>query len=424
MTSESWREMRQGWPVLAGCLLGSSAATFHANTLGLFLKPIAQQTGWTNATITFGILVASILAVPGAPFAGWLAERFGVEKIIMIGLPLFLAACAFLGVLSGSPAQWIAGWTIVAVFSTLLKNNVWMLWTAQNFINSRGLAFAIVISGSSIFSIFMPYLVQLSIEHFGWRTTYPILACGIALVALPVCYLATRYSAAAKQGTDALRLRLRRDAHTGMTLGEAARLRHFWQILFTTFLLGCAFTSFQIYLVPMLQERMNNAHAVALIAGSFGVSALFGRFVSGLLLDRFPGHIVGGLNLVPAAIGCLLYLFVPVNTVVALAIAIALGVGVGAEGDVIGYITSRYFGMRSFGPVYGLMASGMALGAGVGPFGLSVMHDHFGSYNPIVLALLAGVLLVIVLVTTLGRYPDRLEQPAEAEADPIPLEAA
>jgi MFS family permease len=381
------------------------------------MKPITEDVGWSNATITFGLLIASILAVPGAPLAGWLAERFGVEKIIMIGLPIFLTACALLGVLSGSPNQWIAGWTIVAVCSTLLKNNVWMLWTAQNFLSARGVAFAVVASGSGIFSMFMPYLVQLSIEHFGWRMTYPVLAVGMGLIALPACYFATRYSAAAKHGTDDLRLRRSVDARQGLSFAEAIRLRQFWQILATTFLLGCAFTSFQIHLVPMLQARLSDAHAVALIAGSFGVSALVGRFTAGVLLDRFPGHIVGGLSLVLPAIGCLLYLFAPVSAMMALAIAISLGVGVGAEGDVVGYITSRYFGTRSFGLIYGVMASAMALGAGVGPFGMSVLHDHFGSYDTIMMMLFGGVLLIILLVTTLGKYPDQPNRPEEPALD-------
>jgi MFS family permease len=406
--------------VLAGCLIGASTAGFHATTLGLFIKPITLDAGWSNATITFGLLIASVLAVPGAPLAGWLAGRFGVERIIMIGLPVFLAACGLLGVLSASPAQWITGWTIVAVCSTLLKNNVWMLWTAQNFVSARGIAFAVVMSGSGIFAMFMPYVVQLSIEHFGWRMTYPVLAAGAALITLPTCYLATRYSAVAKHRVDEVQQRQRRAAGKGLDLGKAVQMRHFWQILVTTFLLGCAFTSFQIHLVPMLQARLSDAHTVALIAGSFGFSALVGRFVAGALLDRFAGHIVGGLSLVLPAIGCLLYLLVPVNATMALAIAISLGVGVGAEGDVIGYITSRYFGTRSFGLIYGVMTSAMALGAGVGPFATSLLHDHFGRYEPIMLAQLGGIVTIIVLVTTLGKYPEQPDRGApEGPAETI-----
>jgi MFS family permease len=177
----------------------------------------------------------------------------------------------------------------------------------------------------------------------------------------------------------------------------------------------------------MLQARLSDAHVVALIAGAFGVAALIGRFAGGALLDRFPGHIVGGVSLILPAIGCRLYLFAPMDEVLALAVAISLGVGVGAEGDVMGYITSRYFGTRNFGLIYGVMASAIALGAGVGPFALSVMHDHFKSYDAIMVVLLCGVVLIILLIATLGKYPDQPDHPAgddRGEVPPVELQRA
>jgi hypothetical protein len=60
------------------------------------------------------------------------------------------------------------------------------------------------------------------------------------------------------------------------------------------------------------------------------------------------------------------------------------------------------------------MASAIALGAGVGPFALSMMHDRFKSYDPIMIVLLAGVILIILLIATLGKYPD-LSEPAIAD---------
>ena len=44
------------------------------------------------------------------------------------------------------------------------------------------------------------------------------------------------------------------------------------------------------------------------------------------------------------------------------------GLGIGAEVDLMAYFVSRYFGLRSFGAIYGLMFALFSLGVGLGPF--------------------------------------------------------
>ena len=42
--------------------------------------------------------------------------------------------------------------------------------------------------------------------------------------------------------------------------------------------------------------------------------------------------------------------------------AFLVGLGMGAEGDIIAYLISRYFGLRAFGEIYGYAFSAFTLG--------------------------------------------------------------
>ena len=64
----------------------------------------------------------------------------------------------------------------------------------------------------------------------------------------------------------------------------------------------------------------------------------------------------------------------------------------GAEGDIIGYVTARYFGLASYGQLYGLLFGAYTAGLGIGPFILALGEEAFGSYTP-ALWICGGLLL-------------------------------
>ena len=81
------------------------------------------------------------------------------------------------------------------------------------------------------------------------------------------------------------------------------------------------------------------------------------------------------------------------------------GLGVGAEVDLMAFFTSRYFGMRAYAKIYGVMFALFAGANGVGPSLSGWSFDHFHSYVPIFMVY--EVLLVITcgLFLGLGPYP-------------------
>jgi MFS family permease len=84
--------------------------------------------------------------------------------------------------------------------------------------------------------------------------------------------------------------------------------------------------------------------------------------------------------------------------------AFLVGLGMGAEADIIAYLTSRYFGLRSFGLIYGFLFAAFTLAGALGPVLMGVGFDHLGSYRAPLLFFLAATLVATALLTRLGPY--------------------
>ncbi|MFT3967521.1 MAG: MFS transporter [Sphingobium sp.] len=403
-TSERRDEWKAGWPAVVAGLIGAAAAQIHFATIGVLIRPMSHDLGWSNSAITVGIMICSIVAVPGTPFAGFIAQRLGLARVILIGLPLFLASFGALGLLSFTRAQWITGWVLIALMSVFTKPNLWMLWAAQRFDAARGMAFAAIMSGAGVLAVVSPTLTQISVETFGWRATFPIMAAAMAVIAIPIAIVGFRLCPALP-GEASRNAGQESKTAAGMSIGQVIGNRHFWQIGFISFLIGAGLISLQVHIVPMFEARGLAPRVAAMVAGAFGGAALIGRFAGGALLDRYPAKIIGMISLLLPGLGCALFLMVTINAATAFVVAVLMGLGVGAEGDVLGYVTSRYFGVRSFGTVYGAISGLFALGAGTGPFGMSLLLDHLGSYSLVMPMLLIAILFCAFLFATLGTYP-------------------
>ena len=76
----------------------------------------------------------------------------------------------------------------------------------------------------------------------------------------------------------------------------------------------------------------------------------------------------------------------------------------GAESDLLPYMVRRYFGMRSFGSIFGIMFSAYALGSVFGPIAYGFTFDQLQSYAPVTLAAGAACFLSGLAILRMGPY--------------------
>jgi MFS family permease len=406
ITPEGRQEWRRDWYVPLAAMLGSGATTVHFTTLGIFIKPIMADTGWSLSQITAALMINAIIALAGAALVGRLLDRVGAGKVAVFGLAAYLAALAAVGFFAHSVVQWWIVWTVLSLAGLLVKTPVWVMPVAKRFDKSRGLAIGLLGCGLGLSAAFMPSLTQFLVKIAGWRMAYVGVAGVVAVIALPVvCAVFGRKGFDATSDARAS-ARMPVGGLPGLTWQEAVRTRRMWQLAGSGFLVGAALLGVQVHLASMLQEKAMPPATVALVVGALGFSALLGRFVSGYLLDRFSGRLIGALAFLSPAISCLLYLQYDGSIASALAIVVIFGFATGAESDVLAFLTARYIGLRSYGVCFSIIAALLSVGSSMGPVAMARLHDIYGHYDGAMQLLIVMLLIGALLIATLGRQPD------------------
>lgn len=87
--------------------------------------------------------------------------------------------------------------------------------------------------------------------------------------------------------------------------------------------------------------------------------------------------------------------------------AFVIGFALGAEIDLIAYLTARYFGMRNYGFLYGLIYSMFSIGAAAGPAIIGRMFDANGNYRIALWAMAGCLVFGAAAMVTLPEFAER-----------------
>ncbi len=262
----------------------------------------------------------------------------------------------------------------------------------------RGLALGIAMTGIGIGATLVPQFARAVIGTYGWRIGYVALAALMLVIAFPVVAIFVREPDRHE----------RTNSHVdgilaGLGAGEAVRSANFWLLAIPVFLVVTAINGIVGHLVPLLTDRgLALAQATATLS-AVGLSTIAGRLVSGVLLDRFfAPNVASALFILPLA--SIIILAAGLGGSAPYFAAIALGFGLGAEVDVIGFMVARYFGLRSYGAIYGCLFGIFTVGTGVGPVLMGLSFDLTNSYRLVLVVFGGAIVCASVIVSRLGPY--------------------
>jgi predicted MFS family arabinose efflux permease len=395
-------EFRRGWKVVIassiGVAVGLGGIPFF--TLGVFMKPLAEAFGWSRAEIAATSLCLSIGSGLTAPVVGRLVDRLDVRRVALVSLAAMVVAYLALTQLRGDIRMLYLGVFTLALCGCGSSPLVWALTVSTWFDRARGLALGLTMAGSGVAAILAPRLVDRLIEAYGWQAGYIGIALFTGLFAFPIVFLlfdGKRPHRAAGAGVQ--------PATSGMAVGAALRSPRFWQLAAGILLVNGAVGAILVNLVALLTDAGLTRASATGIAGLLGFAVVIGRLVIGFLLDRFRAPRVAAIVLTVPAIGLELLAGFPGVEGLMIAAALMFGFASGAEVDLLAYLTSRLFGLRAFGAIYGLLLIAFLLGGGIGPILMGHVHDTNGNYGP---ALAGGGVICFagaLLLGSLGRFP-------------------
>ncbi|UXA17930.1 MFS transporter [Mycobacterium sp. SMC-4] len=428
-------------PIAAG--LGYSMGVIHVYCLGAFMQPLQDEFGWSRAQASVGLTIVGMAAAAAALPIGLMVDRLGPRRVGICGVILMAASFALMGSATGSMANWILLWALLAFASFWVQTTVWTSAVASRFEHSRGLAFAVTLSGGSLAAAVFPPLATALIGFWGWRGAFVGLALMWgALVLLAVTLFFRGAQDDARDGDQDVRTAPDSEPTApplptavdvsrtpdpevvaapaelpGITLREGLRSLTFYQLLLAAGLFAFTTLGVVVHLVPILRDAGAEPLAAAGTASLVGVFSIVGRLGVGLLLDRFSGRVVGACAyLVPIA-GSALLLFDGANPVSQTVAAALFGLTLGAEVDVIAYLASQYFGLRNFGGLFGGLVAALSLGTAFGPLASGATSDIFGGYAPFLVLTMVLMGLSSVALALLKPAPDWSLNPASATRD-------
>lgn len=397
-------EWKRFWFLPVAAALGYATAVIHIYSLGPFMQPLQQEFGWSRAQISSGITIAAFISALFCIPMGVLVDRVGPRPIALTGVLLISAAYALLGTATGTHLNWVFLWIIIAVGTFGVQATIWTAAVASRFDRSRGLALAITLSGGSVAAALFPVIAVWLIETVGWRRAFPAQAGLWLILVFPIlwlCFRSAKDQAVRTKPTEPVPAKVL----SGVTVAEGLRLAAFYKLLIVGALVSFTAVGSLVHFVPILTDSGADAMSAAGIASLIGLSSIVGRLGTGVLLDRFPGHVVGALVCLLPVIGNVLLLTHGTEVLFQSIAAIAIGLTLGSEVDVIAYLASKHFGLKNFGALYGSLVMALAMGTAFGPFAAGAAFDHFGSYAEFLV--LGAVLLVIssASLATLGPVP-------------------
>ncbi|QRQ84296.1 MFS transporter [Cupriavidus oxalaticus] len=386
--------------VILGAALGMLAgyAPLFNATAGVFVQPLAAEFGWgrSEASLSYAASMFGLAIV--SPLVGTMMDRFGIRRVISVSALVFGLATACMALQNGSKALWVSLSVVVGVFGAATSVLGYLAVLPQWFDRRLGLALGIAMCGLGAGTVLMPATAQYLVTGYGWRTAYVALGIGSIVLSLLACALLRE-----RGGAGAARTRAQATAADGVPLRQAMRSYRLWAI-WAVFVLGSSATlSLGPHLPAMFADKGFSPADAARSASMVGVGLLIGRLLTGVLIDRIHAPFVACVFFFGGAVG--IYLLGVTNDYQMLLVATTLiGLTIGAEGDLISFLVRSYFGLRSFGALFGIAFSGYGFGAVIGPVGLGLWFDRHGSYGVPLLVLPCMLLLAGALTLSLGRY--------------------
>jgi MFS family permease len=391
------------WWVLFGCTIAQMFGTGPTLqfSFGIFVKPITAEFGWSRGTTAMALSVALTVLAICTPIVGRMVDRWGVRRVAITAIPLFSLSFAAISLTNDSPIVFILLYGLAGCLVAGKSGVVYVKSISGWFDERRGLALGISLAGVGIGTAIMPWLVNGLIDRFGWRGAY----VGLAAVTFVGVFTAVTLFVREAPGSGARSTRTAAPSSVpGLTVKAAFASVKFWLIVVAIVLVAMVMQGTIVHLVPMLTDRGMNTKLAVGILSSLGLATIAGRLVVGYMLDRVHAPYVAAVFFMLPLVSLAL-LFSGATGVAPLISVIILGFGLGAELDLLGYLVSRYFGLRAFGELYGYLYAVFVIGSAIGPYVMGVTFDITHTYDVALLGFGAALVAAALLILRLGAYP-------------------
>jgi len=359
-----------------------------------FYDFMVSEFGWTREQVTSGNTYGKTLVLPLFGFAaGWIIDRFGLRRLMIVGILLGALSIVGLGQIDTLPLFYAC-----FIFNALgyvcggpLPNQVLL---SRWFKGSRGKAMGFAYLGIGLGGAITVKMAAWLTGKFGWQTALLWLGLLMIVVAIPLT-LVIKDKPDDFQQKDA--------AAPALPLGEILRSRAFYLLaigsLCSIGAVGATNQHLKLYLTRDSGFTQNDAaNVIALVLFTSNV----GRLLMGWLADRFPKKYVMILIYLLVACGVPLLFLIDKPGAIYL-FAVVFGIGMGGDYMIIPLMAAELFGLRVMGRVMGLIIVADGLAEAWVPKLVGRLRDQNVNYTKGFLLMITLALLGAIAVAMLPR---------------------
>ena len=423
------RRLHYAWVIVAiasGMGMISSSVRFATSVLVPHLRDPAGF-GWSYGAIAFAFTLQWLVSGLVSPWIGWLGDRSGVRRTLVLGACLFTAGMVLTGTMTHLWQFYLFFGIMLGiattVFQILLVSGV-TLW----FRTYLGVAMGALWAFQGIGTILLIPMMAVVFNLLGLKWTFwlPGLVGGALLLLL----IRPFYNEPAEIGLRPLGApadepirRLQRDdtakIRTRMFLRQAQHTATFWNLIGIHFW-GCAgHNIINVFLVAIAVDRGLSQEMAVGVFLTHTVASIITRFLVPVIADRIGSKRVWivcfSLQVFP-----LLILLVAHDAWAFHLFAVLFGIGQGGEVPTFPIINRQYYGNAPQGAIYGWQNIGNGLGMGLGPVIGGLLWDITGDYAAAVgmsfVFSLVGLSSVLLLPSTARRLLANWEESLPPEA--------
>ena len=353
-----------GWYIVATCFFVAFLTVGARNCFGIFVIPMSEDLGWNRTTISFAAALGFLVNGVTQPFIGYMFDRLGGRRVIVVGLAVMGVAAICLAFTSHFVF-------LVLMFSLVLSTALsgpsltnTMALISKWFHRNRATAVSLNSVGVSMGGLVLVPFAMYFMQATSWRWTWAALGIVIIGLAVPLCLMFLKndpadkgllpYGVSNENPEDPISSR-------EQTLGdyevdnwkESFKTPPMWQLSASYVVCGITTGTISTHFVPLAIERGASPSMAAIIFGVMMGLNVFGGLGAGVLSDKFKRKDVLAAVYFMRGLAYVALLVFP-STLGLWAFAIVSGFSWVASVPLTSSLTADVYGLRALGTISGV----------------------------------------------------------------------
>ena len=373
------------WVILVVCFLMEFLCLgFCSSNVGLYTVPVTQALEIDRLAYSYWSSIRYAVQVLVALFFGTLVNRFGVKKMVFLGLCAMVSATAIRAFGTGLVHFYLAGALhglgIVFVGGTMAGTIV-RRWFHQNVGRYTGIVMSANGIGGAIAAQIITPIINNG-ETFGYRKAY-LLSAAVALAISVVILIFLRDTAADSPAAGKQKKASRGVMWTGLEYEEVKKKAYFYIAAILVFLTGISLQSIGSITIVYMTDLGISPAFIAATATVSSLTLTLSKFAVGTTYDKW-GLRAALLMCQLAALGTFVLKGLLTNStlgmVMAMTATVFSSIALPLETVIIPLMTNDLFGSAAYTKALGIFMAmnslGLCLGSPVGELFRKITGDY------------------------------------------------